>query len=388
METIIQNAVILDDTFCFRKLDVRLHDGIIVQISDRIPLAPGENVIDGSGQYLLPGFVDIHTHGCAGYSYMTADRTAYRHMCRFLAENGVTSVAPACITAPEEEIRAMCAFVRNYCMEQDASSPMGARVAGIYMEGPFLSPKRLGAHREEYLLPPDVNLYRRLQDASGGCIRVVCIAPELPGSDTLIRTAVRDGVTVSAAHTDANYDMLMQGVRVGVSHATHLYNAMSPMTHRAPGAVGAVLDSGLTAELICDGFHLHPATIRLAFRLLGSERTVLVSDSMEACGMPDGNYTLGGIPVTVREGHALTQSGTIAGSCATVSDCVRQAIRFGVPAQDAICAATLTPARIIHASGRIGSIHCGKDADLVLTDRSFVPLRTLIRGVEVFRRGA
>ena len=248
------------------------------------------------------------------------------------------------------------------------------------MEGPFFSEKKKGAQNADYLRRPDTELFHRLQETAQGLIRVACVAPELMGALDYIRSVSGEGITVSAAHTEADYDVAVAGFTAGISHVTHLFNAMPPFLHRAPGIIGAAAErEHVTAELICDGIHVHPSAVRGAFRLFGPERICLISDAMAACGLADGESMLGGQRVTIRDGKATLDSGTLAGSVATLFHCVRQAISFGIPAGDVLRCATANPARVLGAED-IGAIAVGKQADCLLCDTDWTLKGVILRG--------
>ena len=245
-----------------------------------------------------------------------------------------------------------------------------ARLMGIQMEGPFFSEKKKGAQNGEYLRLPDFEAFRKLYEDSEGLISIVDLAPELDGSVSFVERA-KALCTVSIAHTDSDYEHAKAAIDAGVTHLTHLYNAMPPIHHRKPGVIGAASENdAVSAELICDGIHVHPASVRMAFKLFGADRMVLISDALRCCGMPDGEYELGGQQVFLAENVARLADGTIAGSATNLYDCMRNALRFGIPREDAVRAATWNPARQIHALDRVGSIADGKLADFVVCDEN------------------
>ena len=258
----------------------------------------------------------------------------------------------------------------------------GADLCGINLEGPFLSYEKKGAQNGDWLRNPDAELLRRLIAASNGLVKLVSVAPELPGAIDFIES-VGEEVTVSLAHTTADYDTAMKAFRAGARQVTHLFNAMPPFSHRAPGVVGAALDTpGCMVELICDGVHIHPSVVRAVFRMFGAERVILISDSMRAAGMPDGQYTLGGQDVTVRGRHATLADGTLAGSVTDLMGCLQTAVSMGIPMAAAVRAAAVNPARAIGAYSRVGSLESGKLANLAILNRDY-SLRTVIFRGEV-----
>lgn len=328
---------------------------------------PEADAIDGGGCLLIPGLVDIHTHAAVGEDASDGRPEGLEKMARYYAAGGVTSWCPATMTLPEDAlIRAMQAISRVYKKQTgNQSRPGGARIAGINLEGPFLSLARCGAQNPAFLKAPDPDLFDRLNEASGGLIRLVTVAPELPGAMDFIRR-VRHKCTVSLGHTDADYDSCMAAFEAGASHVTHLFNAMTPPGHRAPGLPAAAFDSGVSVELITDGQHIHPAMVRLAFSLF-RDRLALISDSLACAGMPDGQYCLGGQAVTLLNGRAvLTGTDTLAGSAIHLMDGIKKAAAFGIPLETAVYSATALPAKVIGMDACIGSLEPGKAADFVL----------------------
>ena len=320
--------------------------------------------VDLGGAKVLPGLVDIHIHGAAGYDFSDGDFDGLVAMGRYLAAHGVTSFLPTSVTLPYDALSN--AFQTASQLRADRPADC-ARVMGVRMEGPFLSKEKRGAQNAAFLRTPDFAAFRALYEDCGGIIRVVDVAPELSGAGEFMRQASALCI-VSAAHTNATYDEACAAFDAGCSHLTHLYNAMPPMHHREPGLIGAAAErDAVTAELICDGLHVHPSAVRMAFRLF-PERLCLISDALRCCGMPEGIYELGGQPVLLKDGAARLEDGTLAGAAMDLFDGLKNAIRFGVPEEAAIRAATLLPAQVIGAADAIGSIAVGKRADFVVCD--------------------
>lgn len=360
------NAAYLDQDFRLVRGDLEIEGGRIRQVGEKLSWSQNDLVVDCQGYTIVPGFVDVHIHGCAGADTCDGKRESIDAMAEFLLTKGVTSFCPTTMTVDREEIEAAL-LAAKACVDQPGP---GARVVGVNMEGPFIAAARKGAQKEEAILPPDPELFRHFQELSGGIVRLVDIAPEQPGGLAFIRE-VKDLCAVSIAHTTANYDQAKESFDAGITHATHLFNAMSGLHHRDPGVVGAVFDdSRVYAELICDGFHIHPAALRTAFQVLG-DRALVISDSMRANGMPEGEpFDLGGQMVTVREGKATLADGTIAGSVSNLHQEVKNLVHFGIPLEQAVKAASLIPARSIGLEEEIGSIAPGKRADLVVLDEN------------------
>lgn len=257
----------------------------------------------------------------------------------------------------------------------------GAEVVGVHLEGPFLCEAKKGAQNGAFLHDPDVPMLKRLQEAAEGLVKLVTVAPEQPGSIAFIQAAVEMGVTVSVGHTVANYDTARAAFEAGASHATHLFNAMPPFVHRDPGVIGAAFDvPGVQPELICDGIHVHGSAVRAAFRLFGAKRMILISDSLRATGMPDGEYPFGGQMIEVHGNRAtiLHHPETLAGSVTSLMGCLRQAVAFGIPVADAVWASTYNPAQSIGIDHRAGTLDVGKEASLVLLNQNDLSIRKIV----------
>ena len=319
---------------------------------------------DLGGAKVIPGLVDIHSHGAVGADFSDGDAEGLRRMAAWLAARGITAFAPTSVTLPYEALHTAFRTARQL---HDARPEGCARVLGIHMEGPFFSETKKGAQNAAYLREPDLDAFSRLYESCGGLIRLVDLAPELPGAAAFTARA-KTLCTVSVAHTDADYNQAAAVFDAGASHLTHLFNAMPPIHHRHPGVIGAASErETVTAELICDGLHVHPSAVRMAFRLFPG-RICLISDALRCCGLPDGVYELGGQTVCLKERLARLADGTIAGSASDLFTCLRNAIRFGIPEEEAIAAATLLPARVMGAEDMVGSIAPGKAADFIVCD--------------------
>ncbi|HPE15995.1 MAG TPA: N-acetylglucosamine-6-phosphate deacetylase [Oscillospiraceae bacterium] len=341
----------------------------------RITEDGGGPCLDAGGCYVIPGLTDLHFHGCRGADFSDGDAAGLRTMAEYELSRGVTQICPACMALPPDDLLRACAAAVHA-----GSGASGAELVGVNLEGPFLSPAKKGAQKGDWLLPPDFILFRRLADASEGLVKLVTVAPELPGALDFIRRAAKE-VTVSVGHTAADYETALSAFDAGAREVTHLFNAMPPFLHRAPGPAGAALDRpDVRAELICDGVHLHPAAVRAAFRLFGKDRIVLISDTMRAAGMPDGRYTLGGQDVTVEGPRAALADGTLAGSVTDLMACLRTAVSFGIPLRDAVTAAAVNPAKVLGLYDRFGSLEPGREANLVVLDGDLDIRAVVFRG--------
>lgn len=364
----------------FTKAAVEVADGRIAALEpSEGACALSEGDIDATGCYVVPGFIDIHFHGCVGADLCDATEEAVRAIARHEASRGVTSICPATMTYPEDLLASVAGTAAAFEPAADEAS-----LVGINLEGPFISPDKIGAQNPAYVQHADAAMLRRIQEAGHGLVKLVDIAPEEPGALEFV-AEVADEVRVSLAHTCTDYDTARAAFDRGARHMTHLYNAMPGLHHRKPGPIAAAWECPeATVELICDGVHVHPAMARLTFALFGADRICLISDSMRACGLEDGTYDLGGQDVTVRGNVATLADGTIAGSVTDLAACVRHAVReMDVPLEDAVLAATLTPARAIGIDGERGSIEAGKVADLVVLDEDLNVKHVVLRGTQI-----
>ena len=372
----IRNANIYTEEHRFVRGDAAVENGRFVSCTG--DPAGEEAVVDAEGMYLIPGLVDIHFHGCKGADMCDGTKEALDVITSYEASVGVTSVCPATMTIPKDELLEVMKNAGSY------EYSGGSHLVGINMEGPFISPAKKGAQAAENIMHCDYEYFSQLQKAANGLIKLVDIAPEEPGALDFI-DQVKGEVVVSIAHTMADYEAAKTAIAHGASHVTHLYNAMPPLNHRNPGVIGAARDAeNVHPELICDGVHIHPSVIRATFAMFGAKRMILISDSMRATGLEDGEYTLGGQPVTVRGNRATLHDGTIAGSATNLMDCVRFCVKtVGLPLEDAIMCATENPAREIGIYGEVGSIETGKKADFVLLDKDLNLVSVYIDGEEI-----
>lgn len=371
-----KNAFIFDNDKGFFKGCFIVEDGRFTGI---IPGEVSEEGTDLNGAYVIPGLVDIHNHGNSGADFSDGDYDGLIRMSRYLAENGITSFAPASMTLPYEVLEKAFSTAAQLNRER----PDGcSRLMGIHMEGPYFSEKKKGAQNAAYLKKPDYEGFKRLNEGCGGLVKIVDVAPELEGAEDFVRKASAL-CTVSVAHTDSDYEPAAAAFDAGSSHLTHLFNAMPSIHHRKPGVIGAASErENVTAELICDGLHVHPSSVRMAFRLFPG-RICIISDALRCCGMPDGEYTLGGQKVYLSGGIAKLEDGTIAGSATNLYSCMLNAVSFGIDRNEAIRSVTSIPAGEIGAGNEIGSISVGKLADFVICDSELKLKQVYIGGKPV-----
>ena len=346
-----------------------------------LPETVPDDAIDLQGATVIPGLIDVHCHGNSNADFSDGDYDGLKTMAAYLASRGVTSFAPASMTLPYDVLEKAFANARRLADE----APDGhARLLGIQMEGPYFSYKKKGAQNGQFLKAPDFEGFKKLYDGCGGLIRIVDVAPELPGAVAFVEQAGKL-CTVSVAHTDADYDQAKAAFDAGATHLTHLYNAMPGISHRSPGVIPAAVEApDVRAELICDGYHVHPAAVRLAFRLFGSRRMILVSDAGRCCGLPEGSaFRLGGQNARLTGGVGRLEDGTIACSAADLFDCMKNAMAFGIPEEDAVRAATYNPACAIGREDTVGSIAAGKRADFVIYSPDYAEKRVFLGGQEI-----
>lgn len=369
---LFKNAHIFTKKGVFIHGSFRVEDGRFTEI---LPYVPNEEGIDLENQWVIPGLVDIHNHGNSSADFSDGDYEGIEKMAHYLATNGITSFAPASMTLPYDVLEKAFVTAAKFHKESPADC---ARLMGIQMEGPFFSEKKKGAQNGTYLKEPDFVAFKMLYDASAGLLRIVDVAPELPGAVEFTEKASKL-CTVSVAHTDASYGEAKAVYEAGASHLTHLYNAMPGIHHRNPGPIGAASErEAVVAELICDGLHVHESAVRMAFKLFPG-RICLISDALRCCGMPDGQYELGGQDVFLKGGVAKLADGTIAGSATNLFDCMKKAVSFGIPKEQAILSATAIPAKQIGRE-EIGSIAPGCLADFVVCTENLDKLAVYLGG--------
>ena len=339
------------------------------------------DAIDLGGATVIPGLIEVHSHGAMGYDFSDGSYEGLVEIAKYFLSCGVTSFAPASMTLPYEVLEKAFATAKRIVEEQPENC---ARLRGIQMEGPYFSYAKRGAQNADYLKIPDFEGFKKLYDGCGGLVRIVDIAPELPGAAEFVAQA-KELCTVSIAHTDSDYDHAKLAVDAGVTHLTHLYNAMPGINHRNPGVIPACVENpNVRAEIICDGLHIHPASVRLAFSMFGGERMIVVSDSGRCAGQPDGTqFELGGQMATLIGGVARLDSGTIACSATNMFQCLRNCVSWGIKEEDVIRACTYNPACALGVQNEVGSIASGKAADFLVCTGDYAEKRVFLAGKEL-----
>ena len=357
---IIRNVKVFQKDGAFKAGEIHINGSRIADMSQD---SGSEEILDGKGAYAIPGLTDIHFHGCVGHDFSDGTQEAIKALAEYELSQGITQICPATMTLAEESLMKISRAAANY------DNASGARLVGINMEGPFVSEKKKGAQNGLYIRKPDADMFRRLQKEADGLYKLIALAPEEEGAMEFI-DELKEEAVISLAHTTADYETSMEAFRRGASHVTHLFNAMPPFSHREPGVTGAAFDTpDCDVELITDGTHICPTMVRAVFRLFGDDRVILISDSMMATGLTDGDYSLGGQPVKVKGNLATLADGTSAGSATNLMDCLRTAVKkMGIPLESAVKCAAVNSARSIGIDDRYGSLEPGKIANIVLLD--------------------
>ena len=375
----IANGKVFDGQ-CFRERDVVVEGQTFssIETSGDVACGAGDaaDALDASGCYVIPGLIDVHFHGAMGHDFCDASDEGISAIAAYEASRGVTSICPTTMTLPEERLAPIVASVAAH------EAAVGeAGIVGINMEGPYIAPDKVGAQNPAYVRSASIEEFGRLQQQAKGLIKLVDVAPEQPGNLEFIRQMSHD-VRVSVAHTCTGYDDACAAFDAGARHMTHLFNAMPALHHREPGPIAAGAErNDVTAEIIADGVHIHPAMVRLAFALFGDDRMILISDSLRACGLGDGEYELGGQQFFVKGNRATIANGSLAGSVSDVMTCMRTAVRtMGIPLTSAVKAATVNPARALGLDGKLGAIAPGYQADAVVLDRDLNIKHVVLRG--------
>lgn len=368
---IIKNGLVHSCTEGFQSKEIAIENGCFAEHTS------DNTIVDASGCYVIPGLVDVHFHGCDGADFSDGTPEALETIGAYELKSGTTTICPASMTASAAQLLTICQNTLQYTTREH-DVPV-SRLCGIHLEGPFIAPSKKGAQNPDYIIPPSQELFEQLYDASGGLVKLITLAPELPGAMDFIH-ALSSKVHISLGHTDCDYEIASKAFSLGADHVTHTFNAMNPFLHRAPGIIGAASEQmHVFPEIICDGIHIHPAAVKGALKLFGADRLVLISDSMRATGLQDGEYELGGLPVIVKGRYATLQDGTLAGSASNLLDCVKAACSMGIPLETAVTCASLNPARSIGISDHYGSIDIGKAADCILLDQKTLEIKEVIK---------
>lgn len=360
---IIKNGMLFNASGEFEKSDIAFVGDKITSIETSLSQ---EAAFDATDCYVIPGLIDIHIHGAAGSDFCDATKEDLEAISKYLLKQGVTSFLGTTMAFDEPILTNILTVASPYF---NKTIDGNATLRGVNMEGPFFAKSKKGAQAEEYIVSPNYEMFERLYNLSGKNIKLLDIAPELDGAIEFIKKA-KELSHVSLAHTNADFDTAIEAFENGADHVTHLFNAMPPLNHREPGVIGAAQDKAKYVEIISDGIHLHPSIVRTVFTLFGEDRVCLISDAMRACGMPNGDYSLGGQRVIMQDGKATLENGTIAGSATNIADCMRKAVSFGIPLEKAVKAATENPARSIGIYDTVGSLTVGKQADIIVLDKN------------------
>ena len=377
---IIKNGILITPFKKIREGFLIIKTGKIAEVGVSQPrqITPAVEEIDARGLYVLPGFIDLHIHGGGGHDVMGNSFGALNEISKTLAKEGVTSFLPTTLTAAHEHLLTAMESVRK-AMERGTE---GAEILGVYLEGPYLNPKRAGAQPKEFMRRSSIEEVKEYIWASGGKIKILSLAPEVEGALDLIRFLDREGIVAAIGHSDASYEETLAAAQAGLRQASHTFNAMREFHHREPGAVGAVLTlDSITAEVIADGVHVHPASVKTLIKCKGYEKVVVISDAIMGMGAPGGEYQLGGRPIMVQNGASRFEDGGIAGSAMSVGKGVKNLARWldlGLP--QIVQMATFNPARVIGEESRKGSLEVGKDADIIICDQELNVQMAMVRG--------
>lgn len=369
---LLKNCKILNENFILEDKDIYIKDGKIAFSGE------DNDTLDLAGYTVIPGFIDIHAHGYNSKHTPECTYEELNELCSEIIKQGITGMLATTSSMTNEQYK----FAVTTAKEAMEKGTDGAEILGIYLEGPYLNAEFKGGMIEENIRKFDKDEFLELVKLSGNNVKIITIAPEIEDNLEGIKTIVESGVIASIGHTGATADEATAGIEAGISNATHLFNAMTGLKHREPGVVGAVFDSDITAELICDGYHVNEKVIRTAYKVLGRDRLILISDMVTAAGLPEGIYESEGRTIVIKDGTVKLLDGTIDGNINCLSECVRRVVKFGIPFEDAVYCATYNPAKRIGVESRKGSIAEGKDADLVVLDDS-LDIKYVIKNGEI-----
>jgi N-acetylglucosamine-6-phosphate deacetylase len=385
-KTIISNGTIITPFQLLEDKVISIEKGKIIAIENKKNIAApvGTEVIDARDGFVVPGFIDIHVHGGGGSDIMDGNYEAVKQVAVTHSRFGTTAFLPTTMTMSKDKIIRSLRSIH----EAFVKGTRAAEILGVHMEGPYISPEKKGAQKEEDIKKASIEEFLEFNRTSGNLISLVTIAPEIPGAIELIRWLSEHKIIASIGHSNATYEQVQEGIRAGLSHVTHTFNAMSGLNHREPGVVGAaLLSSQLILEMIADGIHLHPAVMQILVKAKEIGKIVLITDAMRATSKPEGTYELGGQEVTVSKGQARLKDGTLAGSVLTMDKAVRNMInKVEVSLTEAIQMATINPAKCLGVEGKKGSLEPGKDADIVILNKKLKVELTMVKGKVVYKR--
>jgi len=384
MELILKNADIIGENDILEDHFLRLQEGKIVEINPGQLLSDTETaeVIDLQGNYLAPGFIDLHTHGARGADTMDASKESLAEIADYKLQQGTTGFLATTLTASQEQLLAVSQAVVDYFAAEDYPD----NLLGIHLEGPHINEEKKGAQNPDHIRQVTVEELQAIQEILEDKLKIITLAPEKEGTKELIQYAVENGIVVSAGHTNASWEEAKRGINWGLSHATHFFNGMKGLHHRKPGTVGAFLEADSpTIELIADGNHIHPAIINLILNCKSTDKVILVTDSMRAAGMEDGEYNLGGMQVIIKEGTARLESGNLAGSTANLNQILKNILEMtDLSLVEAVKLMTINPARKLGLANQVGSINLGKQGNLVVLDQQLNTRMTILEGEIVY----
>lgn len=362
---LIKGGLILDsENVGFFEADVLINEGKIIEVEENIK-ADCE-VIEAKDKYVIPAFIDIHTHGCKGFDFLDTPAEGMEEVFNFYETHGVKTLYPTIVTASETMLLNAIINVRKA-----AKMYKNINIPGVHIEGPFISLKQPGCHKVSEIRNPTLEELDKICEAANGLKIKITIAPEIAGAEVFIKEAVRRGINIGIGHSDADSETVKKAISWGADTMVHLYNAMSPLHHRKPGCVGMGLLSDVYTELIVDGYHINPDIVKLTYKIKGTDKLVLITDSMMATGMPDGKYSIGGIDVYMKNGKVTTIDGVLAGSTLNLNDAVKNLMKFAdVSLEEAIVCATRNPAKAVGIYDKIGSIEKGKKSNILILDKS------------------
>ncbi|MBR4890964.1 MAG: N-acetylglucosamine-6-phosphate deacetylase [Clostridia bacterium] len=370
---IIKNGLVLTDNFSFEKIDIFTENSIIKSLGN-------ENGCDINAEncYIIPGLIDTHFHGMMGESFLGYTEDTFSKIASFTAKNGTTTIVPAISAAPKEVLLDSIEYANKYINKEFENC---SKMVGIHLEGPFFSESYKGAHLPENIRNPKAQEFMEYANKANGNLKIITMAPELPGADEVIKCAAKENVCVSVGHTDASSEDVKHAAEIGAKQCTHLFNAMRGLNRREPGTVGGALSTNMKVELICDFFHVHPDVIRFVYRLKGADKINMITDSVAGFGLPDGEYFLDGSKKIVRNKHCYTENGTtIAGGSSNLIDGIRNLVSIDIPLEDAVKMATKNPAETVGIYDKVGSITPGKQADILILNKDLSINKIILRG--------